>query len=87
MDENNKENFDVGISNLQTHLDSETEINLNEKIKEKDKEIEKIKEEAKIRRDKEKKKFHSIANKYDKQLTMLEKENEDLKKRLKELQG
>ena len=87
MDENNKENFDVGISNLQTHLDSETEINLNEIIKEKDKEIEKIKEEAKIRRDKEKKKFHSIANKYDKQLTMLEKENEDLKKRLKELQG
>ena len=87
MDENNKENFEVEISNLQIHLDSETEINLNEIIKEKDKEIEKIKEEAKIRRDKEKKKFHSIANKYDKQLTMLEKENEDLKKRLKELQG
>ena len=87
MDENNKENFEVEISNLQNHLDSETEINLNEIIKEKDKEIEKIKEEAKIRRDKEKKKFHSIANKYDKQLTMLEKENEDLKKRLKELQG
>jgi aurora kinase len=87
MDENNKENFEVEISNLQIHLDSETEINLNEIIKEKDKEIEKIKEEAKIRRDKEKKKFHSIANKYDKELTMLEKENEDLKKRLKELQG
>ena len=87
MDENNKENFEVEISNLQNHLDSETEINLNEIIKEKDKEIEKIKEEAKIRRDKEKKKFHSIANKYDKELTMLEKENEDLKKRLKELQG
>jgi len=87
MDENNKENFDEEVSDLQSHLDSETKINLNEIIQEKDKEIEKIKEEAKIRREKEKKKFSTIANKYDKQLTLLEKENEQLKARLKELQG
>ena len=87
MDENNKEIFDEEVSSLQNHLDSETKINLNEIIKEKDKEIEKIKEEAKIRRDKEKKKFSSIANKYDKELTRYEKENEELKARLKQLQG
>ena len=87
MDENNKEIFDEEVSSLQNHLDSETKINLNEIIQEKDKEIEKIKEEAKIRRDKEKKKFSSIANKYDKELTRYEKENEELKARLKQLQG
>ena len=74
MDENNKKIFDEEVSSLQNHLDSETKINLNEIIQEKDKEIEKIKEEAKIRRDKEKKKFSSIANKYDKELTRYEKE-------------
>ena len=87
MDENNKEIFEEEVSSLQNHLDSETKINLNEIIQEKDKEIEKIKEEAKIRRDKEKKKFSSIANKYDKELTRYEKENEELKARLKQLQG
>ena len=87
MDENNKEIFDEEVSSLQKHLDSETKINLNEIIQEKDKEIEKIKEEAKIRREKEKKKFSSIANKYDKELTRYEKENEELKARLKQLQG
>ena len=87
MDENNKEIFDEEVSSLQNHLDSETKINLNEIIQEKDKEIEKIKEEAKIRREKEKKKFSSIANKYDKELTRYEKENEELKARLKQLQG
>ena len=34
-----------------------------------------------------KKKYSSIADKYDKQLTLLEKENEELKVRLKQLQG
>ena len=87
MDENNKQIFDEEVSSLQNHLDSETKINLNEIIQEKDKEIEKIKEEAKIRREKEKKKFSSIANKYDKELTRYEKENEELKARLKQLQG
>ena len=87
MDENNKKNFDEEVIDLQTHLDSETKINLNEIIREKEKEIEKIKEEAKIRRDKEKKKFTLIANKYDRELTKYEKENEELKARLKELQG
>ena len=54
----------------------EYEVSEIKKIKEeKDKEIEKIKEETKIRREKEKKKFCAIANKYDRQLTILEKEN------------
>ena len=83
----NNKNFDEEISSLQSHLGTESKKLLNEIIKEKDKEIEKIKEETKIRREKEKKKFSSIANKYDKQLTLLEKENEELKAKLKELQG
>ena len=87
MDENNKKIFDEGVSNLQNHLDFETRNNLNEIIQVKDKEIENIKEAAKIRREKEKKKYSSIANKYDKQLTLLEKENEELKAILKKLQG
>ena len=84
--ENNKETFDEEINNLQNHLDKEAKINFNEIIKEKDREIEKIKEEMKIRRNKEKKKMTTIANKYDNQLTLLEKENERLKKRFQELQ-
>jgi serine/threonine protein kinase len=87
MDENNKLIFDKEVSDLKKHLDFETEVNLNEIINEKDREIEKIKEEAKVRREKEKKKYSSIADKYDKQLTLLEKENEELKVRLKQLQG
>jgi serine/threonine protein kinase len=87
MDENNKLIFDKEVSDLKKHLDFETEVNLNEIINEKDREIEKIKEEAKVRRQKEKKKYSSIADKYDKQLTLLEKENEELKVRLKQLQG
>ena len=87
MDENNKIIFDKEVYDLRNHLDFETENNLNEIISEKDREIEKIKEEAKVRREKEKKKYSSIADKYDKQLTLLEKENEELKVRLKQLQG
>ena len=57
--------------------------NLSEVIKEKEKEIEKIKEVEKIRREKEQMKFKNIINKYDKTLNYAEKENKELKTKLK----
>ena len=45
----------------------------------------KIKDDEKVRRDKEKKKFTTIINKYDKTLNLVEKENKELKEKIKAL--
>ena len=45
----------------------------------------KIKEDEKIRREKEKKKFTTIINKYDKTLNLVEKENKELREKIKAL--
>ena len=63
-------------------LDKETRQKLNEIIKEKEKEIKVFKNEEKTRREKEKKRFIALINKYDKTLTWVEKENKELKKTL-----
>ena len=40
-----------------------------------------------MRREREKQQFNAMINKYDQSLTMGERENQELKMRLKELQG
>ena len=81
----NKERFSTAIEKLKSKINEEAERNLNEIIKEKEKEIQKIKEVEKIRRQKEQKKFTAIINKYDKTLNVAEKENKELKAKLKAL--
>ena len=72
---------------MKNHLDKETRQNLNEIIKTKDEEIEKYKREEKARREKEKQKYTSLINKYDKTLSWVESENEELKRKIKELEA
>ena len=83
---NDKETFTDAIENLKNHLDKETRQKLNEVIKEKEKAIQKYKEDEKLRREKEKKKFITLINKYDKTLSWVEKENKELKAKIKELE-
>ena len=81
-----KETYSKEIENLKKNLDKETRQKLNEIIKEKEKEIKIFKNEEKIRREKEKKRFITLINKYDKTLTWVEKENKELKKKIVELE-
>jgi len=81
-----KETYSKEIENLKKNLDKETRQKLNEIIKEKEKEIKIFKNEEKIRKEKEKKRFITLINKYDKTLTWVEKENKELKKKIVELE-
>ena len=84
---NDKDSYSNAIENLKSHLDKETRQKLNEIIKEKEAEIKKFKDEEKLRREKEKKKFITLINKYDKTLSWVEKENKELKAKIKELES
>ena len=53
----------------------------------KDREIEKWKEEDRLRREREKQQFNALINRYDQTLSMGERENQELKMRLKELES
>ena len=79
--------YDFAFEDLKNHLNKETRQNLNEIIRNKDQEIEKYKEEEKARREKEKKKYTSLINKYDQTLSWVEKENQELKRKIKELEA
>ena len=81
-----KDSYSNAIEDLKSHLDKETRQKLNEIIKVKEQEIKKFKEDEKLRRDKEKKKFITLINKYDKTLSWVEKENKELKAKIKELE-
>jgi len=81
------EDYNFAFEDLKNHLDKETRQNLNEIIKSKDEEIEKYKKEEKLRREKEKQKYASLINKYDKTLNWVESENEELKRKIKELEA
>ena len=81
-----KDTYSKEIENIKKIVDKETRQKLNEIIKEKEKEIKIFKNEEKIRREKEKKRFITLINKYDKTLTWVEKENKELKKKIAELE-
>ena len=85
--QNNKNDFNEAINKLQNDIDNYTQNNYNTILMMKDREIEKWKEEDRMRREREKQEFSAMINKYDQSLTMGERENQELKKRLKELQG
>ena len=81
-----KDVYSKQIENMKKNLDKETRQKLNEIIKEKEKQIKLFKNEEKTRREKEKKRFITLINKYDKTLTWVEKENKQLKKKINEIE-
>ena len=85
--QNNKVEFSNAITQLRTNLDNVTQDNYNTIIMMKDREIEKWKEEDRQRREREKQQFSDLINSYDQTLSMEERENQQLKMRLKELEG
>ena len=85
--QNNKDNFNQAIHNLQNNIDNYIQNNYNTIIMMKDREIEKYKEEQRLRREREKQEMNALINIYDQNLIMGQKENQELKTRLKELKG
>ena len=84
---NNKRSLDnSNIKFPNNNLDSKTQKNIDAIIKDKDKQISKYKEELRIKREKEKERFVTLINRYDRTLIVQEKENEDLKSKLRELE-
>ena len=81
----NKDTFNIAVEKLKSKINEDAARYLNEIIKEKDKEILKIKEVEKTRREKENKKYNAVINKFDKSLNNAEKENNELKAKLKTL--
>ena len=87
ISQNNKDGFKQAISNLQSNIDNYTYNNYDAIIKMKDREIENYIEEGRLRREIEKQEMSALINKYDQNLMKEERENQELKMRLKELQG
>ena len=83
----NNNNFKEAMDKLRMNLDEETQKNFYEIIKLKEKQLNQYKEEDKYRREKEKKNFTILINKYDKTLSFQENENKNLKIKLKELES
>ena len=84
---NNKQGFNQAINRLKTNIDNYTQNNYNAILNMKDREIEKWKEEDRLRREREKQQFNALINRYDQNLSMGERENQELKMRLKELES
>ena len=85
--DNCDKDYDSAFEEIKNHLINETRQTLTNVIKNKNQEIEKYKAEEKARRDKDKKKYSSLINKYDQTLSWVEKENQELKRKIKELEA
>lgn len=85
---NNKDDeYSRALENLKSHLDNDTRKKLNDAIWAKDKEIEKLKEEEKAKRNAEKTRFAALINKYDKTLSWVEKENKEIRDKIRDLEA
>ena len=87
VNSNNKIGFNQAFNKLKTNIDSYTQNNYNAIITMKDLEIKKWKEEERLRREREKQQYTILINTYDQNLSNRERENQQLKMRLKELEG
>ena len=87
VNSNNKIGFNQAFNKLKTNIDSYTQNNYNAIITMKDQEIKKWKEEERLRREREKQQYTILINTYDQNLSNRERENQQLKMRLKELEG
>ena len=79
--------FNQAFDKLKTDIDTYTQSNYNTIISMKDQEIERWKKEEKLRKEREDQELKALISAYDTSLSMGERENAELKKRLKELEG
>ena len=84
---NNKTGFNQAFHKLKNNIENYNQNNVNAIIMMKNREMEKWKEAERKRREKEKQQFNALINRYDQTLSEGEKENQELKMRLKELEG
>ena len=84
---NDKLKFNQAFTELKNNIENYNQNNVNAIIMMKDKEIEKWREEERKRREQEKQQFNALINRYDQTLSVGERENQELKSRLKQLQG
>ena len=84
---NNKNGFNQAFHKLKNNIENYNQNNVNAIIMMKNREMEKWKEAERKRREKEKQQFNALINRYDQTLSEGEKENQELKMRLKELEG
>ena len=84
---NNKNGFNQAFNKLKSNIDVYTQNNYNAIITMKDQKIKKWKEEERLRREREKQQYNALISKYDQNLSNRERENQQLKMRLKELEG
>ena len=84
---NNKTGFEQAFDKLKIDIDTYTQNNYNAIISMKDKEIENWKREEKLRKEREDQEYKALIQAYDATLSMGERENAELKMRLKELQS
>ena len=84
---NNKVEFNQAFDKLKIDLDTYTQNNYNAIIIMKDKEIENWKKEEELKKEKEDKEYSDLIQAYDATLSMGERENAELKRRLKELEA
>ena len=84
---NNKIDFNQAFDKLKTDIDTYTQNNYNTIISMKDQEIERWKKEEKLRKEREDQELKALIHAYDTSLSMGERENAELKKKLKELEG
>ena len=84
---NNKVGFNQAFNKLKTNIENYNQNNLNAILIMKDLEMEKWKEAERKRREKEKQQYNALISRYDQTLSVGEKENHELKMRLKQLEG
>ena len=84
---NNAVGFNQAFDKLKTDIDNYTQNNYNTIISMKNQEIENWKNEEKLRKEREHQEFQNLINVYKTSLTNEERENAQLKMRLKELEG
>ena len=87
INNNNKIDFEQAFDKLKINIDNYTQNNYNATISMKDKEIENWKKEKKLLKEKEDQEYKALIQAYDNSLGLKERESEELKKRLKELES
>ena len=87
INNNNKIDFEQAFDKLKINIDNYTQNNYNAIISMKDKEIENWKKEKKLLKEKEDQEYKALIQAYDNSLGLKERESEELKKRLKELES
>ena len=87
INNNNKIDFEQAFDKLKINIANYTQNNYNAIISMKDKEIENWKKEKKLLKEKEDQEYKALIQAYDNSLGLKERESEELKKRLKELES